>query len=220
MLTISEKKQLESIKQYMKAILRHDQTGHSIDHIIRVVAHANSIAKTQSCDLFVVLASAYLHDVVDDKIVENPADAYEELEHFLINIEVSKEKIIHIFAVISNISYSKELLETATPLSQEAKIVQDADRLDALGVMGIIRTIYYGGVKGHPIYQASIPVREFQTKEEYRQGSTVINHFYEKLLKIYEGLHTSYAKEIGKERHEFLLTFLQQFYQEWIDPSS
>ena len=218
MLTLNEKKQLESIKQYMETILSQDRTGHAIDHIVRVVDHAQNIANTQSCDLFIVLASAYLHDVVDDKIVENTAYAYKELETFLVKIGVSQEKIQHIFSVISNISYSKQLFATAkTPLSLEAKIVQDADRLDALGAMGIIRTIYYGGVKKHPIYQAATTVREFKTKVEYRQGTTVIHHFYEKLLKIYEGLHTPYAKEIGKERHEFLITFLQQFHQEWID---
>ncbi|MGC6769665.1 HD domain-containing protein [Enterococcus sp. LJL51] len=209
--------QLQRIERYTAAVLAEDQTGHGMDHIQRVVHLAGQIAEREDCNDFIVIAGAYLHDVVDDKLVHDEQEAYEKLAFFLKDICVSEEERQHIFHVLANVSYSKEKLNGKNPnLSLEAKIVQDADRLDALGAIGILRTAYYGATVGHKIHDPELPVQSFISKEEYRKGSTVINHFYEKLLKINEGLHTAHGKKLGQKRHDFLLSFLEEFYDEWV----
>ncbi|MBP1045706.1 HD domain-containing protein [Enterococcus sp. BWM-S5] len=187
-----------------------------MDHVKRVVQLAEEIAAHETCSLFVVKAGAYLHDVIDDKLVVNEEEACQKAAIFLRDIGVTSGITKEILHVMTNVSYSKEVLQGRNRLlTIEAEIVQDADRLDALGAMGIIRTAYYGGKKGHKIHDPQKPVQRFETKEAYREGSTVINHFYEKLLKLQEGLHTEHARKLGKKKHDFLLLFLEQFLEEW-----
>ncbi|MBO0469054.1 HD domain-containing protein [Enterococcus sp. DIV0242_7C1] len=206
---------IDVLKAFVRSKLREDQSGHGMDHIERVVRNAQKIIQTQACDEFVVVAAAYLHDVADEKLVEDQEKAYQEIKEVLQVNGVPVEKIEHILYIIKNLSFSQEFEGKKTELSIEGQIVQDADRLDAMGAIGIIRTIYYGGHKGNKIYDSAIKPRLLQNKSEYREESTVINHFYEKILLLNDRLNTPYAKKIGKQRQEFLEKFLKEFLEEW-----
>lgn len=206
---------IAAIKNYTKSIMQKDQTGHGMDHIDRVVRLANKIASTEECDGLVVTAAAYLHDTVDDKLVSDSIHSYNQLSEFLDSLTISASQTEQIIHIIKNISFSQGLTGMADKLSVEGQIVQDADRLDAIGAIGIIRTIYYGGHKGNIIYDPKILPRTLQSKNEYRKESTVINHFYEKIIHLNKGLNTNYAKEIGQKRQAFLEDFLKEFMEEW-----
>lgn len=204
-----------AIEQFTQSIMKQDQTGHGMDHINRVVRLAQKIAKTEDCDFFIVTAAAYLHDTVDDKLVADSQEAYKQLEEFLLGIAVSAKQMQQIMHIIKNLSFSQQLNGTAEKLTLEGQIVQDADRLDAMGAIGITRTIYYGGHKGNLIYDPNIKPRTLKSKAEYREESTVFNHFYEKILLLNEYLNTEYAKQIGNKRQRFLESFLEEFLDEW-----
>ncbi|EOL43280.1 HD domain-containing protein [Enterococcus caccae] len=206
---------MEAIKKYTQSIMEKDQTGHGMDHINRVVRLANKIAESENCNRFIVIAAAYLHDTVDDKIVSKPEQAYQQLREFLQTIDLSIKEIDQIFHIIKNLSFSQELAGTAEELTIEGQIVQDADRLDAMGAIGVTRTIYYGGHKGNKIYDPKIKPRLLRSKTEYREESTVINHFYEKIILLNGKLNTEHAKEIGIKRQKFLEEFLNEFLEEW-----
>lgn len=216
MLTKREEADLAAIKQYSSRVLADDLTGHAADHVLRVVRLAQRIAVTERCRLFIVLAGAYLHDVLDDKLVADEQVARANLTDFLQSLDLSEAVIRHILLVIDNVSFSKEMVQgKKSELTIECQIVQDADRIDALGAIGILRTAYYGGSKGHAIFEKGQPDQAITSKEDYRKPGGVINHFYVKLIKIYDRLNTTEAKRIGKARHDFLLTFLEQFHSEW-----
>lgn len=166
-------------------------------------------------DSFVVAASAYLHDVIDDKVVDDVAAKIKEVHVLLQSLECSKTDIEEILHTIQNMSFSKEMSQSCEPLSLAGKIVQDADRLEAIGALGILRTSYYGGGKGHPIHDESIIPKVYSQKTEYRRGSTVINHFHEKLLLLPARMHTDYARKLAFERKDFMEQFLEQFHLEW-----
>ncbi|WP_086312891.1 hypothetical protein A5821_000454 [Enterococcus sp. 7F3_DIV0205] len=210
-----DNQKIEKIKNYVQAIMEKDQSGHGMDHINRVVRLATTIAETETCDLYIVTAAAYLHDTVDDKLVSDSNQAYQQLETFLKQIDSSTAQIQHIIYIIKNISFSKQFTGTKEKLTIEGQIVQDADRLDAMGAIGIIRTIYYGGHKGNQIYDPTIKPRTLRSKSEYRDESTIINHFYEKILLLNDRLNTEYAKKIGSKRQKFLEAFLEEFFEEW-----
>lgn len=208
--------QLAQIKAYAEKALSDDLTGHDMNHINRVVKSAKKIQLVEGGDLFLILAGAYLHDVMDDKLVENPAKARVLLAGFLQEINLSTTQMAHLFEVIDNVSFSHGLEQTeAVDLSIEAKVVQDADRLDALGAIGIGRTFYYGGKKGHAMYDSQILPRENMTKEDYRVNQTVINHFYEKLFKLPSMLQTQTAKELAREKTDLMENFVAAFIDEW-----
>ncbi|MFV0559561.1 MAG: HD domain-containing protein, partial [Enterococcus sp.] len=166
-------------------------------------------------DLFIVQAAALLHDTVDDKVVTDPIKAHDELKEFLQSIGVEADRLQHILYIIDHLSFSKEIADGKQELSIEGQIVQDADRIDALGAIGILRTAYYGGSHGHPIYDPELKPKNYQTKEDYRTGSTVINHFYEKLFLLPEKMNTAYAKQEAKRRQAQMENFLSEFYSEW-----
>lgn len=210
-----DSQKIEAIKNYTQSIMETDQSGHGMDHINRVVSLSREIAATEKCDLFIVIATAYLHDTVDDKLVADQDQAYQQLKDFLKTIDLKSNQIEQIIHILSNLSFSQEVAGTAEKLSIEGQIVQDADRLDAMGAIGIARTVYYGGHKGNKIYDPTIKPRVLGSKEEYREENTVINHFYEKLLLLNGRLNTEYAKEKGKKRQKFLEDFLQEFLEEW-----
>ncbi|WP_349583210.1 HD domain-containing protein [Leuconostoc citreum] len=212
--------QLEQITQYMQTALASDNSGHSADHIDRVVALANKILINEPmADPFIVRAAALLHDVYDDKLFNNASNvqlAKSHLETFLSNISVSQDDISRIFYIIDNMSWSKGIGGQAQHLDINGQIVQDADRLEAVGAIAITRAITYGAVKNRILYDPAIPPRIAQNKAEYRNDdSTTINHFYEKLLLIKDRLNTDTAKKIATSRHQFMLDFLAQFKAEW-----
>lgn len=211
---MKQHEQLKAMEQYAKRVLGSDTSGHDWSHIERVVNTAKTIAKAEGADLFICEAAALLHDVIDDKIVQDPADALKELKKFLTSIEVTPEEIEAIELIITRMSFKNH--QENQELSLEGRVVQDADRLDAIGAIGIARVMCYSGSTGRPIHHPNMKPRGKMTPEEYRNGeSTAIMHFYEKLLKLKELMNTDYGKKIAKGRHEFLEMYLEQFYAEW-----
>lgn len=211
--------QLEMINRYMKDALTKDNTGHSIDHINRVLALANKIlAHEKKADAFVVRAAALLHDVYDDKLYDSQEDilaAKNNMISFLLSIGVHPEMIEEITYIIDNMSWSKSL-EGTQELNINGQIIQDADRLEAMGAIAITRAITYGAVKNRVLYDPEIQPHLPQNKTDYRnQKSTTINHFYEKLLLIQDKLNTDTARKISESRQQFMLSFLAQFKAEW-----
>lgn len=211
---MKQQEQLKAMEQYAKRVLDSDTSGHDWSHIERVVNTTKTIAKAEGADLFICEAAALLHDVIDDKIVQDSADALKELKKFLTSIEVTPVQIEAIVSIITRMSFKNH--QEKQDLSLEGKVVQDADRLDAIGAIGIARVMCYSGSTGRPIHKPEMKPRENLTPEEYRNGeSTAIMHFYEKLLKLKDLMNTDYGKKLAKGRHEFLELYLKQFYAEW-----
>ena len=211
---MKQQEQLEAMKQYAKRVLDSDTSGHDWSHIERVVNTTKTIAQEEGADLFICEAAALLHDVIDDKIVKDPIVALKELKEFLTSIEITYEQIDAIESIITRMSFKNH--KEQQELSLEGKVVQDADRLDAIGAIGIARVMCYSGSTGRPIHRPELKPRDELTPEEYRNGeSTAIMHFYEKLLKLKDLMNTKYGNELAKGRHEFLELYLEQFYAEW-----
>lgn len=206
---------IEQTEIYVRNELGEDATGHDWFHVDRVRRTALYIAKQEQVgDPFIIEMAALLHDIPDEKLNESAEAGKNKLDLFFQTVSLPEEVQNSINQIIESISYKggrKTELETI-----EAKIVQDADRLDAIGAIGIARTFAYGGKKGQPIYDPNLNVREEMSLEEYRKGkSTSIHHFYEKLLKLKDLLNTETAKELAESRHQMMVLFLDQFYLEW-----
>lgn len=206
---------LEQTVRYVQKELGQDATGHDWFHVDRVRVNALKICKQeQAGDPFIIEMAALLHDISDEKLNESLEKGEAKLEGFLNTILLAKEKKQHIKQIIETISF-KGGRKTELP-TIEAKIVQDADRLDAIGAIGIARAFAYGGKKGQPIYDPSFKVRQEMSLEEYRKGkSSSIHHFYEKLLKLKDLLNTQTAKDMAESRQQMMESFLEQFFQEW-----
>lgn len=211
---MNEQQVIQNIEQWVKTELLNEKSGHDWYHIKRVTDLAKEILKHEDADSFTVIAAALLHDIADDKITANVDAALERIRELLRNNEVADETIETIIDIITTMSFRGG---TGKKLSySEAQIVQDADRLDALGAIGIARTFQYGGSKGQAMYDPEIPVRDKMSFEEYRNGeSTSINHFYEKLLLLKDKMHTRTAVKIAEEREAFMKHFLDTFFKEW-----
>ncbi|GEP19819.1 HD domain-containing protein [Pediococcus argentinicus] len=211
-----EQQQIKKIDQFVADKLTGDRTGHDYAHIERVVRMACRLSddRDEKIRSFIVESSSLLHDVIDEKLVESQQRAEEEVRRFLTSIGVDTTDIAHIFDIITHMSFSKNLSEEYT-LSLEGQIVQDADRLDAIGAIGIARTFYYGGAHEHIIYDPKVVPRTNMTHDEYRDNKTVINHFYEKLLLLVERMNTPLAKRIAENRTQYLQEFLDEFKAEW-----
>lgn len=202
-------------EEFVKTELGKDSSGHDWHHIDRVRKNARLIwSKEQQGDWFIIEMAALLHDIPDDKLNESEEAGWMKLDSFFQSIELEDETVSRIKDCIETVSYKGgREIELG---SIEAEIVQDADRLDALGAIGIARTFAFGGKKGHPIYEPDLNVRGQMTLEEYRNGdSSSVNHFYEKLLKLKDKMNTEQARQLAEERHRFMETFLEQFYSEW-----
>ena len=201
---------------YVKEKLHNAEAGHDWLHIERVWKLAKAIAKMEYCRLLVVELAALLHDIADPKFNNGDEDiALKISKDFLVEQDVSEEIIEQVLFIIKYLSF-KNRSEVPKHLPIEFKIVQDADRLDAIGAIGIARTFNFGGFKNNPMYDPAQPPQLNQTKAEYKKSNgTTINHFYEKLLLLKDMMHTPMAKKIASERHDFMLQFLDQFYKEW-----
>ncbi|WP_085248417.1 HD domain-containing protein [Gilliamella mensalis] len=207
---------IQAIQVFVKQKLANDFSGHDMAHIERVVRLAEQILKHEpKANGFIVIVSAYLHDVIDEKVVADVNQAVMELRDYLILQALTESEIKMIFDIIENMSYRKNLNQKKT-LSLEGQIVQDADRLDALGAIGIARTFYYGGNKHHIMYDPDISPRTALNEDNYKQGNTVINHFYEKLFLLKDKMNTPIAKKLAEQRHHFLVQFVNQFEKEWL----
>ncbi|KRM88671.1 HD domain-containing protein [Liquorilactobacillus vini] len=209
---------LNQVRLFAQQKMQSDQTGHGFDHILRVVKNASYILEheNQPADPTITLAAAYLHDIADDKLVADPQQSEQQLQQFLTKIGFSAEQGEQILLITHNISFSKSL-EKSLSLPFSGQIVQDADRLDAIGAIGIVRAVYYGGAHQETIYDPMIaPRREF-SKAAYRDltQETIINHFHEKLLKLAKMMNTATAKRLARHRQQFMLDFLAEFQAEW-----
>jgi len=207
---------LEKTVLFVKKQLENAEGGHDWFHIERVYKNALLIAKEEKCDLEVVQLAALLHDIADSKFHDgDEAIGPKTAKKFLEEENVSKETIAHVLAIIENISFKGGNFEQKFQ-SIELDIVQDADRLDAIGAIGIARTFNYGGFKNRAIYDPEINPNLSMSKEEYKNTTApTINHFYEKLLLLKDKMNTPTGKKIAAERHAFMELFLNQFYSEW-----
>lgn len=207
---------IENTIVFVKEKLKNAEGGHDWFHIQRVLSNAELISRGENADLFVVSIGALLHDIADYKFhngdeKKGPAMA----TNFLRTHKVPEEVITKVVYIIENISF-KGGNEVQVCGSKELDIVQDADRLDALGAMGIARTFNYGGFKGRRLYDPAIPPNLSMTKEEYKNSTApTINHFYEKLLLLKDRMKTETGKKLAEDRHKYMETFLEQFYAEW-----
>ena len=207
---------IEKTITFVRATLAGAEAGHDWFHIERVYNNARAIHAAEGGNELIVLLAALLHDIADPKF--NNGD--EEIgpcmaTEFLNSMGVENEIIDHVQQIIRNLSY-KASLGTVTFQSKELDIVQDADRLDAIGAIGIARAFTYGGYKNRVLYDPEIAPKLTQTKEEYKNTTApTINHFYEKLLLLKDLMKTGTGKDMAKQRHDFMLAYLEQFYGEW-----
>ncbi|MEJ6662379.1 MAG: HD domain-containing protein [Bacteroidia bacterium] len=201
---------------FVKQELKNAEGGHDWWHIERVWKTAKHIAKTEQVDLLVVELSALLHDIADSKFHDGDESiGPQKASAFLHTLEIEENVINHVIHIIENISF-KGGKEAQTFQSTELDVVQDADRLDALGAIGIARTFNYGGFENREIYNPTIPSNLNMTKEEYKKSTAPsINHFYEKLLLLQELMNTATGKAMAAKRHQFMESYLEQFYSEW-----
>ncbi|MBO0450686.1 HD domain-containing protein [Candidatus Enterococcus murrayae] len=207
---------IAAIRNYAQDKLSSDRSGHDFYHVERVAKIAVKLAwQEHVADTLIIEAASYLHDVIDDKVVADVEAERESLKKFLKELDFSKENTTEVFHIIENISFSREIEEGKAELTPAGQIVQDADRIDALGAIGILRTAYYGGHTQSPLYDPNILPQDFKSKQEYRQKSTVINHFYEKLFKLPAAMNTEAGKKEAQRRVEFMEDFLETFYSEW-----
>jgi len=201
---------------FVKKQLEDAEGGHDWFHIERVFKNALLIAENEDCNVTVVKLGALLHDIADSKFYDGDEKIGPKTARiFLESQNVSEDIISHVIAIIENISFKGGNFEKKFN-STELEIVQDADRLDAIGAIGIARTFNYGGFKNRPLHNPNIQPNLNMSKEEYKNSeSPTLNHFYEKLLLLKDKMNTETGKEIAQKRHDFMITFLAQFYAEW-----
>lgn len=207
---------IDNTKAFVKKTLINAEGGHDWFHIERVYNNAQLLAKNEEANTFVVCLGALLHDIADYKFHNGDETVGPEIaRNFLATQEVDPEVITHVVKIIENISFKGGNTDRDFH-STELDIVQDADRLDALGAIGIARTFNYGGFKGRALYDPEIKPHLTMTKEEYKASTApTINHFYEKLLLLKDRMNTATGRRIAEERHHFMLLFLKEFYAEW-----
>ena len=201
---------------FVKEKLDNAEGGHDWFHIERVYKNSILIAKEEDCDIMVVKLGALLHDIADSKFHDGDETIGPKTARtFLESENVFEETINHVINIIENISFKGGNFENKFS-SKELEIVQDADRLDAIGAIGIARTFNYGGFKNRALYNPSIAPNLNMSKEEYKNSDApTLNHFYEKLLLLKDKMNTATGKKIALERHQYMENFLSQFYAEW-----
>ncbi|MGB2412243.1 MAG: HD domain-containing protein [Schleiferiaceae bacterium] len=202
--------------QYVKKTLAGAEGGHDWFHIERVWKNAKLIASGEECDLEVVELAALLHDIADSKFHGGDEEiGPKKAREYLSNARIETHKVNHVVSIIENVSF-KGGHNARNHSSIELDIVQDADRLDAIGAIGIARTFNYGGFKNRAIYDPAIAPNLNMTTEEYKKSTApTINHFYEKLLLLKDLMNTKSGKKIAQQRHQYMEGFLDQFYNEW-----
>ena len=201
---------------FVKQQLENAEGGHDWFHIERVYKNSILIAQEEDCDIMVVKLGALLHDIADSKFYDGDETiGPKTAKTFLESENVFEETINHVINIIENISFKGGNFENKFS-SKELEIVQDADRLDAIGAIGIARTFNYGGFKNRALYNPSIAPNLNMSKEEYKNSDApTLNHFYEKLLLLKDKMNTATGKKIALERHQYMENFLSQFYAEW-----
>lgn len=205
---------LQQAQGFARSVHEQDASGHDWWHVQRVTRIARLLAYLEGANAYICELSAYLHDVADEKLNESKEAGYERVQQWLNQAGVEASDQENVLEIISTMSFSGGTGSVMRTL--EGRIVQDADRLDAIGAIGIARTFAYSGWKGQSMYDPLIPLREHMTREEYRKGkSTAINHFHEKLLKLKDKMNTESARLLADGKHQSLELFLQLFDKEW-----
>jgi uncharacterized protein len=208
---------IEATKDFVKETLKNAESGHDWFHTLRVYNNARLIAKSESVDLYIVALGALLHDIADSKFHNGDDNiAPRVARKFLVQHNVDSFVIDSVIDIINNISFNKSLETNNKTNSIELDVVQDADRLDAIGAIGIARCFNYGGFKNRNLFDPSIKPNLKMSKNEYKNSTApTINHFYEKLLLLSDKMNTKTGKKIAKERHQFMTEYLDQFHAEW-----
>lgn len=201
---------------FVKKTLANAEAGHDWFHIERVFETAKTINRQENGNELVVAFAALLHDIADPKFNQGDEELGPNMAAaFLESIAVDAEVIAHVKLIIQNMSF-KNSFDASGFTSKEMQIVQDADRLDAIGAIGIARAFTYGGFKNRVLYDPAIAPEEHLTKESYKNTTApTINHFYEKLLLLKDMMNTETGKVMATERHNFMLLYLEHFYKEW-----
>lgn len=215
---MSMQERIDRTKTFVKGQLEGAESGHDWSHIERVYQNSMRIARKEKVNELVVALGALLHDIADSKFNKGDEEIGPRMAtEFLGTLKLDRETIDQVVDIVRNISFKNSLSEKqAHPKSMELQVVQDADRLDAIGAIGIARAFNYGGYKNRPLYNPEIPPNLQMTKEEYkRSANPTINHFYEKLLLLKDQMNTGTGKAMAEERHQFMLEFLDRFHSEW-----
>lgn len=205
-----------TIQEFVEETLRNDCSGHDKFHAERVAKLAAQLAEQEGLEneQNLIQTAAYVHDVIDIKVVSDVDEAKQALNDVL-SQSFTSEDVNHIFEIIEHLSYSKNL-DQQYVLSKEGQVVQDADRIDALGAIGIARTFAFGGANQRTMYDPTIKPQKELTQASYQKyEGTTINHFYEKLLKLESMMNTQSGKRIAHERTLYMRQFLDEFYKEW-----
>lgn len=201
--------------EFVKDKLKNDSSGHDWWHIYRVLTLSRKLQKTEGGDLFIIELAALLHDVADWKFNTNENSGLKIVSDWLETQHVNSETIKSVLYIIDHISYKGEG-EAYEMKPIEGKIVQDADRLDAIGAIGIARTFAFGGFKGNEMHNPDFkPIADMKFDQYKKSKGTTINHFYEKLLLLKNLMNTNSAKLIAESRHAFMEHYLERFYNEW-----
>lgn len=205
---------ITAAEAFARAELAQDSSGHDWSHIERVRRLAMSLAREEGAEIFICELAALLHDIADYKIAGDDATGQARVRHWLDIHDADDATTERIMSIIATMSFAGGERPPMTTL--EGRVVQDADRLDAIGAIGVVRAFAYGATRGRAMYDPDIPPRERMSPEDYRsQPSPTINHFYEKLLLLKDRMNTVHARRLAEERHRFMLAFLEQFYAEW-----
>ncbi len=206
---------IEHTANYVKAALSGEWDGHDWWHIERVWRMAKRIGHVEGADMLVVELAALLHDIADWKAHGGDSTIGPTMAmDWLTSLDLDSNIIQHVGQIIADISFKGARVEQPT-LSLEGMVVQDADRLDAIGAIGIARAFAYGGSKGRVIYDPTCKPIDHQTTENYLNSGTTINHFYEKLLLLKDRMSTPTGRTMAERRHQFMEAYLQRFYEEW-----
>ena len=202
--------------KYIKLRLNGEGSGHDWWHVYRVWKNAVHIAESEEADLFIVELAALLHDIADWKFNDGNDDIGPQMaKEWLESLNVEENVVVHVCNIIQDISFKGACVATNMK-TKEGMIVQDADRLDAMGAIGISRAFAYGGSKGREMYNPELKPENHNSFEQYKnsKGSS-INHFYEKLLLLKELMNTETARKIAEKRHVFMEEYLSEFFLEW-----
>ena len=206
---------IDRTASHVKTVLSGDGTGHDWWHVHRVWKMAQRTGQAEKADLLVVELAALLHDIADWKLHDGDSMLGPRMaKDWLDSVELDPSITEQVCQIIAGISFKGAGVEQP-PLSLDGQVVQDADRLDAMGAIGIARAFAYGGAKGRAIYDAAIQPTAHGTPEAYLKGGTTVNHFYEKLLLLKDRMNTATGKAMAEERHRFMENYLRQFFEEW-----
>ena len=207
---------IKMTEAHIRTALEGEQSGHDYWHVFRVWKTAKYISSKEKADHFIVELAALLHDIADWKLHDGDTTVGPRLaREWLESIDVDAQTIAHVCEIINDMSFKGS--DVKTPMRTiEGKIVQDSDRLDAIGAIGIARCFAYGGKMGREMFNPNITPQRHKSFEEYKKGGkTTINHFYEKLLLLKDLMNTKTGKKLAKERHKFMEEFIEQFFKKW-----